>query len=623
MIKFMIRKNGKIILLAGIFLFAIIFSSFQIPPESPSFTSDEHVDIYTSTGLEGAENIIMTDVLRNVNVSGSGVINIGDRLTLLNRNSNPITSILVGIPLNLVDNLIFFRARGESKNMLFAERSNLIMNDNEMITIYFDNPLLPNQEITVTFLHTYINIPNYYLISLDEQNIDFSMNPFPILPYKTEKHVETLFNMPATSVVSDFERVEDIGIKILDNIYSYDLKLSIVLDNFDPFLGNIKEDEKEITITFQDNEVTQMQIESVNREILISAWGIIRIREEIIIQNIGVLSIPIFALNVPKSSKNVYVYDDIGDLERSDLTDNEDNPEVKTFSINLASNRALLIPGSKYRFTVEYKLPFEEYTSLNWLEESVKINLLTTTHEFYAIEENTNIIIEGANGIEYISITPDAVKHSRGSTILTFISKNVSPIERYLIQFNFTVDLFNLLLRPIIIMLLIALIMSIYVVIIKTRKTKEEKDEFKREFIPINEIREFCSLYEEKNALTLEIRRAEEEAKRKKMAKKTYSNILTKNGTKIDQIKQELLPFKKILMETNETFENIIKKLDVLDAERVSVDDSLNLLETRYKRGRLPSKAAYEKLSDDFVRRRNRIDRTIDKHIQQLRSYLL
>ena len=107
------------------------------------------------------------------------------------------------------------------------------------------------------------------------------------------------------------------------------------------------------------------------------------------------------------------------------------------------------------------------------------------------------------------------------------------------------------------------------------------------------------------------------------MAKKTYNNILSKNTLKIEQIKQELLPFKKVLMDTNETFENLIKKLDILDAERISVDDSLNLLETRYKRGRLPSKAAYEKLSTDFDRRRKKIDRTIDRIIQQLRSYLL
>jgi len=272
---------------------------------------------------------------------------------------------------------------------------------------------------------------------------------------------------------------------------------------------------------------------------------------------------------------------------------------------------------------VEYILPFEDYTSFNWFEQSVKINLKTLTHEFYVLTENINVIIEGCNSIKAISKNPDAISQSRGSMILTYNSENVSPIEISMIQFTFTVDLFSLLLRPLIIMLIIALISSFYVVFIKTRRKQEERDEQSSESIPFTEIREFCSLYEEKNALVLEIRRAEDQAKRKKMAKKIYKNILAKNSAKVDQIKQEIVPFKKALTETNETFENIIKKLDILDAERISVNDSLNLLETRYKRGRLPSKAAYQKLSDDFMKRRKKIDRTIDKLIQQLRSYLL
>jgi len=620
--KFMLRKNTKILLIAGIFILTIILSSFQFHSENQYISTEEPTELDSSTNLEGAEDIIITDILRNVKVSGSGIINVIDVMMVLNTYNNPISSILVGIPVNLINNLIYYKARGPNTNSLIVERSNFIMNDNEMLTIYFDSPILPNQEINITFSHSYVNIPVYYIAG-NEQYIDYSINPFPILPYKTEKQVRAIFRMPETSEVSKNEQVEDIGIMLLENIYSYDLSDSTILDYLDPFLDNIKEEEKEITITYKNNEVSKMQIESINREIFISAWGIIRIKEEILIENIGMVSIPEFSLNIPKSSKNLNVYDDIGDLDVSDFSENQENPRYSTFSINLVGKRAVLVPDSKYQFSIEYKLPFEDYTSLNWFEQSVKIDLLTTIHEFYVIEEEINIIIEGCNNIESISIIPEAITQSRGSTILTFSSEKVSPIETSLVQFTYTVDLFNLLLRPLTIILIIALLMSFYVLLIKTRKKREEKDEIKGEFIPFNEIREFCSLYEEKNALMLEIRRSEEQAKRKKIAKKTFKNILAKNTAKVDQIKQEILPFKKTLVDTNETFKNLVKKLDILDAERISVDDSLNLLETRYKRGRLPSKAAYEKLSDDFVKRRKKIDRTIDKLIQQLRSYLL
>ena len=78
-----------------------------------------------------------------------------------------------------------------------------------------------------------------------------------------------------------------------------------------------------------------------------------------------------------------------------------------------------------------------------------------------------------------------------------------------------------------------------------------------------------------------------------------------------------------IISEINVSFENIVRKLEVLEAERLSVKDGLNLLEARYKRGRLPSRAAYMKLSDNFLIRLKKIDRSIDKNIRSLRSYLL
>ena len=59
----------------------------------------------------------------------------------------------------------------------------------------------------------------------------------------------------------------------------------------------------------------------------------------------------------------------------------------------------------------------------------------------------------------------------------------------------------------------------------------------------INEIREYCSLNEEKNALVLEIRKAEEDLIRRKLPKKKYRNLVDKNESKIKVIEEEIKPF--------------------------------------------------------------------------------
>jgi hypothetical protein len=320
---------------------------------------------------------------------------------------------------------------------------------------------------------------------------------------------------------------------------------------------------------------------------------------------------------------NVKVYDDLGEVLGVSLSESIDDASTSTVIIELYRNRVILTPASKFEFFIEYYLPHEKFISSNWLQQSVSVNLFTTKYEYLIREQTTNVIIEGCGSIDYMSSLPEALRNSGNSKVLVYNIKNVSPLVRKNVLLTFTIDLFEILLRPVTFIMIITLLSSIFVLLIKTLKREEQVSIFKKEFIPTNEIREFCSLYEERNALVLEIRKAESETKRKKLAKKTYKNLLSKNTVKIDQIKEEIRPFKKVLMETNDTFNNIVKRLDVLDAERISISDSLNLLETRYKRGKLPSKAAYQKLSDNFFNRRKKIDRTIDKYIQQLRSYLL
>ncbi|MCJ7651433.1 MAG: hypothetical protein MUP85_22730, partial [Candidatus Lokiarchaeota archaeon] len=324
---------------------------------------------------------------------------------------------------------------------------------------------------------------------------------------------------------------------------------------------------------------------------------------------------------VPNDAINIHVSDSLGELLGTTITNAENNK--KEIVINLLYNRAPLDPGSKLRYTIEYNLPFDKHFSINWLQESIQLNLITTTHEFFVRNQIIKVLIEGCSTLDYISSPPDGIDQVSGSKIIMYASEDISPFEFKVVLFTFTLNYFDLLIKPMIFILLIASILSIFVVLVKARKKEGDTALFKAELIPVNEIREYCSLFEEKNALILEIRKAEEEAKRKKMAKKSYRNIVTKNNAKIEQIKQEIIPFSKLLVENSEIFGSIIKKLDILDAERVSVDDSINLLDTRYKRGKLPSRAAYQKLSDDFLRRKKKIDRTIDKYIQQLRSYLL
>ena len=613
----MLKREKYIFVLTGFILFLVLFS-FMNENSNPNYTTNNQNNTpNTSINLEGTENIIITNVDRKVNISGYGLLVFEDSLMVKNLNNNPISSVFFGIPLDISDKLVFLEASGLDQNTLLIEQSSIVMEGLEMIVAYFNSPLLPQQSRLIKFTHIYKDLINYQIY--DDQVFVIGITVYPLLPYRMETNITSEFSLPKTS-----ENIEaGWGFVNPDRniiLFYYELIGETIREDFiSPFLENMG-DSSSVVLFFSENSESKLEMKEINREIFISPWGIIKVKEEFSLENLGLIDFYSFSFKIPQLARNVYISDQLGEILGVTY---ENSGNYKNVEIQLLTNRVRLKPNTTFTFKIEYYLPFEHYVSINWFQQSLKIDLLSTNFKYLGRDQTIKIKIDGCYNIESINEAPESIFKSEGATFLIYKSDFVTPLERKILQITFTVDIFNLLLRPIIFILTILLMTIIYVFITKSRKKEVESTLLTREFIPVNEIREFVSLNEEKNALTLEIRQSEDDTKRKKIAKKTYKNILEKNSSKIDEIQKEINPFKKILIDAGETFENIIKRLDLLEAERISVKDSLKLLETRYKRGRLPSRAAYQKLSDDFKKRRRKIDRTIDKLLQQLRSYLL
>jgi len=148
------------------FLISLICITFiSRPSESLSIRKDDIEQPNLATILEGAENIVITDLFREATVNGYGLVLFEDSISVKNLNNNPVHSILIGIPVAYSEDLIFFEATGISENTLFTERLNMIMNDYEMIAIYFDSPLLPFQTKSISFFHQYKNLLSYTLLN--------------------------------------------------------------------------------------------------------------------------------------------------------------------------------------------------------------------------------------------------------------------------------------------------------------------------------------------------------------------------------------------------------------------------------------------------------------------------
>lgn len=615
------KRENSLILLIGLLVLLVSFSFILTNYELTNINYDknDNIDVKFSASLEGAENIVITKARREAEINIYGLLIYEDLLEVKNLNNNPISSIFFGFPEYISDNLVYFEATGTDQNTLLAERSYMILNEYEMIAIYFDTPLLPYQTRTVNIKQIFKGVINYQV--LQEQVVLFKVILFPIVPYKMEGEIMSNYYFR-----EGIQGVEGGWGFPNPTLFRIEYDFESIKDEFDdefisPFLENIG-NRKFANIYYPEPDYTKTEILEIDREIRVSPWGIIKVKEEYSIKNLGYINFYSILFKIPKKAINLHIFDDLGEILGINVEELQDS-KYKQITIELLANRIIMTPNTTFTFNVEYYLPFEDYVSQNWMQQSVQIDLFNTVFEYLGNDQTIIIIIEGCYSINSITEYPISIKRSQGATILEYKADYVSPGESKVIQFTFTIDLFDILTRPILFMLAIAIIASAFVLLIKSRKKEYDTTVLARDFIPVNEIREFCSLCEEKNALTIEIRQAEEDTRRRKIAKKKYKNILNKNTSKIEEIQKEIIPFKEVLIDTSEIFESIVNRLDVLEAERISVKDSLTLLESRYKRGKLPSRSAYLKLSDDFKKRRKKIDRIIDKLIQQLRSYLL
>ncbi len=610
------RKTLLIYFSLVIFTIILLVSNFPINSYDEEIETNYRGDLESSATLEDQNKLVITKINREVNLTRYGLVDISDELEIKNVNDNPVDSFLFGIPKLHAEDLVYLEVLGDQKSSLYYQRKYKIVDQFELIEVYLDDPILPLETINVSIIQTYKDRLEYGIVGFQQQ-VNYTGYIYPILPYTAQgDNLISTFRIPDSATFIDQPDA-------VDNTISYNFTTYFTnRKQIDPLLSNLGA-KMNVSLAFSENTYTKIEMVELTREIYISSWGIIKISEEYVLQNKGEIDVSRITLIVPGAAKSIRVHDKLGELSGVVIDPAYNYTfEEKEVNIDFSINRIRIGKNSKFRFTLEYNLPIENYMSFNWILESIHLNIFTTKYDFLGRDQTIKIILDGVYRINFISHPPDAIEYEIDKKILIYHEEIVSPKEKKFIQFTFTIDIFNLLLRPLAIILCLIGISSIFVVVVKTRK-KEVGLLIPKEIIPSTEIREFCLLYEEKSALLIENRNLLEDLRYKKVSKPKFKNIITRNEKRIEEINKDLEPLQEILIETNETFANIIKRLEVLDAERQSIKDSLNLLEIRYKKGKLPSKTAYEKLTRDFIKRRNKVDRTIDRLIQQLRSYLL
>ncbi|MCF2141150.1 MAG: hypothetical protein K9W44_13910 [Candidatus Lokiarchaeota archaeon] len=561
----------------------------------------------SATGVDS--NIYIRNFTRIISINESGFITYEDSYIFVNDGPNTHFSLPIGLTEQEAEEIIYYQAYDQNMGPLTAQLSNLKLNQTNILEVLLTEPLKPYSEIVINIKISIKGFINYqstfgrFVVYLQLA----PRSPFYIDTYETEAHV------PYTAQ----------NVQVSDNS-NYVGPLDGDLANVHKFYPGSANPFSDIynTIIFTDTDAKIIQINQIDRTITVNPWGYIRVVENHQIQSFTNGYVTEVKFSLPEGYSNLKVYDDLGDIKDIKPASTTNSKRMVDITVQFIINRAPLQYAQKMDYTVSYYLDFDKYFSNHFGEKNFAIDLYPLKTNYLTIKVNTRVELENARQIERISLDAEQIVETAEGIIIETTDTYITPYHNFHFDVTYKINSFLMIDRAIIFSLLFIAIGALYVVN-ASRKERTEDIVISATSIPIKELQEFVTLYEEKNAITIELDSLEKNYLKRKVQKKAYVREEKTLSTKLKKLEEELLPFKKELLESATAVANVIQKLDYLEAEKISLKDSIRNLNNRYRKGKLPSKAAYDKLSRDFEKKLESAQRKIDRNINELRSYLI
>ncbi|MBN2157328.1 MAG: hypothetical protein JW776_14880 [Candidatus Lokiarchaeota archaeon] len=591
-----ISKRSQVILfftLVFVLFGSMIASYTQLPIQNPVNNDMINTSVISS-------DVHIEEIERHILVNRYGIISVQDNIALFNNGSTPINYVYYTINDNYLANFLRFFAETEHRATLsFQEMRNKLFNHKSFI-VYLNDPLLPGSSQNVIATSYYSGLYTSFLNG-SNQYVFFNFSVVPFTPYLVYS-VNTVIEMPYRTFFEDYTGDPD------ESGTSLYYTRNTVL----PFSEEI------VSVEGRNNQFSTIQFTEIERKIYLNPWGNIRIIENHKLKNTGALYIYIWEYRLPKTAFNITMYDAIGTIDGGSL-----NTQTGLYSVNL-QNRAGINPNATKVYTLEYSLPRDEFFSKSYRMSSLKLNLNLFNYNILTQEQHTYIYLYAGKSLESTTITPQSIQYDKNAMILYFHQSNVFLITDYFLMVEYKESGFHLIARALLFSGILIIIFSAYSILRTRNKSLSEDEEIIREeVLPESEMREFISNYEEITAVRIDIKNIDEDLARKKIAKKAYNKQLKVLESKLKSTQEDIKPYKKAILDARGPIAEIVKKLELREAELISNQDGIKLYDERYKKGKLPSKQAYRTLRKQMEDNAEKIQKQIDRLINQMKAYLI
>jgi hypothetical protein len=356
---------------------------------------------------------------------------------------------------------------------------------------------------------------------------------------------------------------------------------------------------------------------NVNRLIEINIDGYISVTETHSITNLGPQSFSNIEFIIPLSPipGSLVAYDSSGELSISSEQNVTSNIEDVSLRYSVAVN-------SSYTYYVSYRAYTDSYmTFQNGL--SVLQMSPVTLFNCSVSSELTTIILPPHFQLYNASLHPSQITAQGDSIVIAYSFQGVTLLNTPPIELKYSEYIADTFERPMILSFGFFIIGLLYVAIRKifprgeVVKVSKEAEEKVRGVAA--DVKEFCSNFEEKTALTLEMEKLAEDRRKGRISKRAYLERLQLGRRRIATLTNIINEEKKKLVPASKRYASIIRQLDTFEEERENAKASLENLELRRRQGKVPGDV-YNNLKYDNTRKIEKATAGIDSLIVQFRQ---
>ena len=581
-------------------LVTFIFSIISTLPSTASPVTKE-------VSIAASEDLINKNVEREVTITQYGLIVIKDNYTIEAKKAINGSEIVF---LNEDSNKIFHLSA------YYANRTALAMGNRTTEGNFIYQPLIYTKSVESSESYSFIVVtalansikPDKIGSTATTQYLQTTFRLYPISPYFTEEATINVkffdgINVPGTL---EFNPMPDeiTGGKI---IYS-------------------KEDIKELALSelffvrYQSNNPL-LKFITAQRELEIDPWGYIYVREAQTLKNVGLnqTNVKGIKISLPPGADQIRAYDSVGNLSISTV---ESVDLEKPVNITLNLRYRVGGGGEEYSFWLNYRVGLENYTQI----ENGRYVLKTWSYSASDIPVDsfklTVILPQGSSFKTARPYNINSTYQTNGKTayVLQASGQNAAIAFGY-IYVEYTFPEIFMYSRGLLLSFVVGIIALLYVISSRYIRPfllpSTRPEVLPAPAIPI--VKTFCSLYDEKTALQLELRQLAQDLKRKKIKKFDYAKRKKLYEDKLADITKKLLNSKREMINLGGRYAESINKIEVKETEIDSVRENTKRLIERYRRKKI-TRTTYERLRKDYAHDLQKSMREIDRIILELRE---